>query len=42
MSDLPTPLFMLGQFDLSAWLAMFWFMLLLEIPRYTISSLAIF
>ena len=42
MSDLPAPLVMLGQFDLSAWVAMFWFMLVLEVPRYLLSAVAIF
>lgn len=42
MSGLPTPLVMLGQFDWAAWLSMFWFMILLEFPRYTLSALAIF
>ena len=42
MTDLDTPLVMLGQFDWAGWLAMFWFMILLEIPRYTLSGVAIF
>jgi cellulose synthase/poly-beta-1,6-N-acetylglucosamine synthase-like glycosyltransferase len=42
MSNLPTPLIMIGQFDWYAWLAMFWFMILLEFPRYTLSGLTIF
>jgi cellulose synthase/poly-beta-1,6-N-acetylglucosamine synthase-like glycosyltransferase len=42
VADLETPLVMLGQFDWAGWLAMFWFMILLEIPRYTLSGIAIF
>lgn len=42
MADLDTPLVMLGQFDWAAWLTMFWFMIVLEIPRYTLSGIAIF
>jgi cellulose synthase/poly-beta-1,6-N-acetylglucosamine synthase-like glycosyltransferase len=42
MSGLPTPLVMLGQFDWAAYLSMFWFMILLELPRYTLSALAVF
>ena len=42
MTDLPTPLVMLGQLNWAAWLSMFWFMILLEIPRYTLSFLAVF
>jgi cellulose synthase/poly-beta-1,6-N-acetylglucosamine synthase-like glycosyltransferase len=42
MNDLPAPLVMLFQFDWEAWLAMFWFMILLEFPRYTLSGLAVF
>lgn len=42
MADVSTLFFMLGQFDLATWVSMFWFMILLEIPRYTISSVAIF
>lgn len=42
MADMGTPFVMLGQFDWAGWLAMFWFMILLEIPRYTLSGIAIF
>lgn len=42
MAELDTPLIMLGQLDWPTWLAMFWFMVILEIPRYTLSGLAIF
>ncbi|HEY5795821.1 MAG TPA: glycosyltransferase [Bosea sp. (in: a-proteobacteria)] len=42
MVDLDTPFIILGQFDWAGWLAMFWFMILLEIPRYTLSGIAIF
>ena len=42
MTGLPTPLVMLGQFDWYTWLAMFWFMILLEFPRYTLSAIAVF
>lgn len=42
MIDLGSPLVMLGQFDWAVWLSMFWFMIVLEIPRYTLSTIAIF
>lgn len=42
MTGAPTPLTMLNQFDWQTWIAMFWFMILLEFPRYTLSGLAIF
>lgn len=42
MAGLDTPIVLLGQFDWAGWLAMFWFMILLEIPRYTLSGIAIF
>lgn len=42
MADLDTPLVMLGQLDWLNWLAMFWFMVILEIPRYLLSGIAIF
>lgn len=42
MSDLDTPLVMLTQLDWASWLTMFWFMIVLEIPRYTLSGIAIF
>lgn len=42
MSQAPTPIVMLSQFDWQTWLSMFWFMILLEFPRYTLSALAIF
>lgn len=42
MTDLATPFLLLGQFDWAGWLAMFWFMILLEIPRYTLSGIVIF
>jgi cellulose synthase/poly-beta-1,6-N-acetylglucosamine synthase-like glycosyltransferase len=42
MAELDTPLVMLGQLDWLNWLAMFWFMVILEIPRYTLSGIAIF
>lgn len=42
MTDLATPFVLLGQLDWAAWLTMFWFMILLEIPRYTFSGVAIF
>ena len=41
MVELDTPLIMLGQLDWLNWLAMFWFMIILEIPRYTLSGLAV-
>ena len=42
MTDLDAPLLMLGQLDWAGWLTMFWFMIVLEIPRYTLSAVAIF
>jgi cellulose synthase/poly-beta-1,6-N-acetylglucosamine synthase-like glycosyltransferase len=42
MTELDTPLIMLGQLDWLNWLAMFWFMVILEIPRYTLSGISIF
>ena len=42
MSNLPLPLAMLTQADWHTWLAMFWFMIILELPRYTLSGLAVF
>lgn len=42
MADLAAPFVLLGQFDWAGWLMMFWFMILLEIPRYTLSGVAIF
>ncbi|WP_332685092.1 glycosyltransferase [Bosea sp. (in: a-proteobacteria)] len=42
MIDLDTPLLMLVQLDWAAWLTMFWFMIVLEVPRYTLSAVAIF
>lgn len=42
MAGLDTPFVILGQFDWAGWLAMFWFMILLEIPRYALSGIAIF
>ena len=42
MIDLDAPLVMLGQFDWATWFSMFWFMVLLEVPRYTLSAIAVF
>lgn len=42
MSAPATPLILLSELDLAAFLAMFWFMLLFEVPRYTLSSLVVF
>ncbi|MBN9447606.1 MAG: glycosyltransferase, partial [Bosea sp.] len=42
MLDLGAPFVMLGQLDWATWLAMFWFMILLEVPRYTLSGMAVF
>lgn len=41
MTDPSTPFVLLGQLDWSAWLAMFWFMILLEIPRYVFSGISV-
>jgi len=38
----PTFMAMPHQIDWGIWLSMFWFMILLEIPRYTMSGLALF
>ena len=40
--DFSSLLFMVDQFDWAAWLSMFWFMILLEVPRYSLSAVAIF
>lgn len=42
MIELDAPLVMLLQFDWATWLTMFWFMIILEIPRYTLSAVAVF
>lgn len=42
MADLPLPLAILAQSGWHAWFAMFWFMILLEVPRYMLSALAVF
>lgn len=41
MTSLSLPLAILGQSDWHAWFAMFWFMILLELPRYMLSALAV-
>ena len=42
MADLSAPFVLLGQLDWAGWLTMFWFMILLEVPRYTFAGIAIF
>lgn len=41
-SEASSSIIMLNQFDWQTWLSMFWFMILLEFPRYTLSALAVF
>jgi hypothetical protein len=42
MTDLLTPVFLFRQFDWLTFLAMFWFVIVIEIPRYTLAGLAVF
>lgn len=42
MIDLAAPLVILGQVDASKLLTMFWLVIILDVPRYTMSTLAVF
>jgi cellulose synthase/poly-beta-1,6-N-acetylglucosamine synthase-like glycosyltransferase len=41
MTDLSAPIALLQQMDWHVWLAMFWYMVLLEVPRYTFSFVVV-